>query len=219
MKLIYSIWNSLPHSFQSILKYCIFFRKYSFKQIQSLSLTDLFRWNYIISPSSKIGVKSFVSWKFEIWDYSYLFWNNVISASDTYSIKIWKFCSIASEVMMMSSSDHDYTKITTYPLQLIDKQFVPPLLGWNIVIWNDVWIWLRAIILPGVTIWTWAVIWAWSIVTKDIPPYAIAVWSPAKVIKYRFDDSTIDKLLTSKWLNWDIKKILNNYHLPVSNNI
>jgi serine acetyltransferase len=50
-------------------------------------------------------------------------------------------------------------------------------------------------------------------VTKDVPPYAIVVRNPAKVIKYRFDDITIKKLLTSEWRNRDKEKIKQNYNL------
>ena len=67
--------------------------------------------------------------------------------------------------------------------------------------------------MKWVTIWTWAVVWAWAVVTKDIPPYAIAVWNPAKVIKYRFSEETIEKLLKSEWRNRDIEKIKKNYNL------
>lgn len=50
---------------------------------------------------------------------------------------------------------------------------------------DDTWIWMHVVILPWVEIWQWCVIWAWSIVTKNIPPYSIAVWNPAKIIKQR----------------------------------
>lgn len=55
----------------------------------------------------------------------------------------------------------------------------------KITIKNDVWIGANCMILPGVTIGEGAVVGAGSIVTKDIPPYAICVGSPAKIIKYR----------------------------------
>jgi serine acetyltransferase len=50
-------------------------------------------------------------------------------------------------------------------------------------------------------------------VTKDIPPYAIAVGNPAKVIKYRFSPEIIEKLLASEWRNRDKEKIMQNYNL------
>ena len=56
--------------------------------------------------------------------------------------------------------------------------------------------------MSGVTIGDGAVIGARSVVTKDIPPYAIAVGSPAKVIKYRFDPSIVERLEKIKWWTW-----------------
>ncbi len=64
-----------------------------------------------------------------------------------------------------------------------------------IILWDDVWIWTSAIIMAWVHIWQWAVIAAWAVVTKDVPPYAIVWWIPAKVIKYRFSENIIKKLL------------------------
>ncbi len=77
----------------------------------------------------------------------------------------------------------------------------------NTVIGNDVWIGVGAIILPGVKIGDGAIIGGGSIVTKDIPPYAIAVGNPARVIKYRFTPDIIEKLLEIKWWQyspWDL---------------
>lgn len=66
---------------------------------------------------------------------------------------------------------------------------------------NDVWIGSGAKIMEGVTIGDGAVVAAGAIVTKDVPPYAIVCGVPAKIIKYRFDEETIEKLLELKW--WD----------------
>jgi acetyltransferase-like isoleucine patch superfamily enzyme len=71
-----------------------------------------------------------------------------------------------------------------------------------ITIGNDVWIGVEALVLDGVTIGDGAVIGARSVVTKDIPPYAIAVGSPAKIIKYRFDPEVIERLLEINWWNF-----------------
>ncbi|OIQ23505.1 CatB-related O-acetyltransferase [uncultured Lacinutrix sp.] len=72
---------------------------------------------------------------------------------------------------------------------------------------NDVWIGVEAMILDGVVIGDGAVIGARSVVTKDIPPYAIAVGSPAKVIKYRLEKEVIERLLEIKWWDFTDEKI------------
>ena len=75
---------------------------------------------------------------------------------------------------------------------------------------NDVWIGHGAFILPGVTIGDGAVIAAMSVVTKDVPPYAVVAGSPARVKKLRFPEDQVKELLESKWWDfapWDLKGI------------
>jgi acetyltransferase-like isoleucine patch superfamily enzyme len=67
---------------------------------------------------------------------------------------------------------------------------------------HDVWIGRSAIVLPGVTIGDGAVVGAGAVVTKDVAPYAIVAGNPARLIKYRFDQSTIERLQRLKW--WDL---------------
>jgi acetyltransferase-like isoleucine patch superfamily enzyme len=72
---------------------------------------------------------------------------------------------------------------------------------------NDVWIGREAKIMDGVTIGDGAVVAAGSIVTKDVPAYAIVGGIPAKIIKYRFEEKTIKKLLELKWWDFPDEKI------------
>lgn len=82
-----------------------------------------------------------------------------------------------------------------------------------IVIGNDVWIGANAVILPGVNIGDGAVIAAGAVVTKDVEPYAIVGGVPAKLIRYRFSNDIIKKLLQIKWWNWTEEEIDNNIEL------
>ena len=72
---------------------------------------------------------------------------------------------------------------------------------------NDVWIGIQSLILDGVTIGDGAVIGARTVVTKDVPPYAIVVGSPARIIKYRFNEEVIQRLLEIKWWNLSDEEI------------
>ena len=72
------------------------------------------------------------------------------------------------------------------------------------------WIGDHVTLLSGVNIGSGAVIGACSVVTRDIPPFSIAVGVPAKVIKKRFDDAIIEKLMEIKWWNWSIERIKRN---------
>ena len=67
---------------------------------------------------------------------------------------------------------------------------------------HDVWCGLRVTIKAGVNVGTGAIIGAGSVVTHDVPPYAIVAGVPAKVIKYRFEEDLIRNLLESKW--WEL---------------
>lgn len=72
---------------------------------------------------------------------------------------------------------------------------------------NDVWIGRSSTIMDGVNIGDGAVVATGSIVTKDVPPYAIVGGIPAKVIKYRFSKEVVERLLELEWWNFDDQKI------------
>ncbi|GLQ81463.1 hypothetical protein GCM10007881_49840 [Mesorhizobium huakuii] len=73
---------------------------------------------------------------------------------------------------------------------------------------NDVWIGLRAVIMPGIRIGDGAVVGAGSIVTKDVAPYAIVAGNPARFIRSRFTDDQIASLLAIRWWEWSDEKIM-----------
>lgn len=77
----------------------------------------------------------------------------------------------------------------------------------TVVIGNDVWIGARVVIRRGVTIGDGAIIGAGSVVTRDIPPYAIAAGVPARVIKKRFDEPTVERLLRLKWWDYSLRSL------------
>ncbi|MEZ5541716.1 MAG: CatB-related O-acetyltransferase [Pseudomonadota bacterium] len=84
----------------------------------------------------------------------------------------------------------------------------PPVQARTTQIGNDVWIGHGAFILPGVSIGHGAVVAAESVVTKDVPPYAVVAGSPARVLRYRFPEREIESLLTVGWWDyapWDLK--------------
>ncbi|KAB8152154.1 antibiotic acetyltransferase [Kordia sp. TARA_039_SRF] len=84
----------------------------------------------------------------------------------------------------------------------INMEPTPP-----ISIGSDVWIGVEAMILDGLTVGDGAVIGARAVVTKNVPPYAIAVGAPAKIIKYRFEQEVIDRLLEIQWWNFTDEEI------------
>lgn len=142
---------------------------------------------------------------------------------------IGKFCSIATGVkfMMGGTQGHTYEWIASYPLDFLEEDFdgynkVAPKaqkLKGDTVIGNDVWLGVEAMIMPGLKIADGAVIGARSLVTKDVGPYEIWGGNPARLIKKRFSDSDIEKLLQILWWEWSIKKIKANLDLIRSKNV
>lgn len=115
---------------------------------------------------------------------------------------IGNYCSIANNVSIGPGS-HDTSRISTSALFYEDSY--GELTSKDCTIENDVWIGVNAIILRGVLIGNGAVVGANSVVTKNIPPFAIVVGSPATIIRYRFNKSRIDRILKSKWWDLDLK--------------
>ncbi len=138
---------------------------------------------------------------------------------------IGKFCSIASDVKIFIGGNHRTDWITTYPFPRMHEW--PEVLGikghpstkGDVVIGDDVWIANGATILSGVKIGSGAVIAGQAVVTKDVEPYCIVAGNPAKFIKKRFDDDSINKLLKIKWWDWPIEKIKQNVEILCSNDI
>jgi len=69
----------------------------------------------------------------------------------------------------------------------------------RVIVGNDVWIGRSAILLPGVEVGNGAVIGAGSVVTKSVPAYGVVAGNPARLIRYRFDENTIQRLLKTSW--------------------
>ncbi len=119
-------------------------------------------------------------------------------------VDVGRFCSISWNVSATGNT-HDYRSLSAHPFtRLKSFGFVDenePLEHETITIGNDVWIGANVSILSGITIGDGAIVGAGGVVTKDIPPYAIVVGNPAKILKYRFDNEVISILLEAKWWN------------------
>lgn len=148
---------------------------------------------------------------------------NASILGDKGNLIIGNYCSIAGGVQFLVSADHYTTTLTTYPFKVkyckIERE---ALSKGDIVVKDDVWIGTNALILSGVTINQGAIIAAGSVVTKDIPPYAIVGGNPAKILKYRFTDDVIDKLKKLDYSKLNDIKIRENIDLlyaPLSDEI
>jgi virginiamycin A acetyltransferase len=142
-------------------------------------------------------------------------------------LKIGKFCSIAMGAkFIFNGANHSLKSFSTYPFPLFadEKQYHPEIVeAWDnkgdIVIGNDIWLGYDSIIMAGVTIGDGAIIGTRALVTKDVAPYTIVGGIPAKPIRKRFDDETIEFLQKIQWWNWDVSKIAEHLPLIQSGNI
>lgn len=120
---------------------------------------------------------------------------NVVSyGNPNESLEVGNCCSIAGETKFILSGEHDYRRFSTYPFSTMALKHEPESISKGaIIIEDDVWIGYGCIILSGVKIGRGAVIGAGSVVVRDIPPYS--VYAGNRIIKKRFSDEIIEKLL------------------------
>lgn len=143
-------------------------------------------------------------------------------------LKIGKFCSIACGAkFLFNSANHTLGSLSTYtfPIFFEEWELDPKNVAdaWDnkgdIVVGNDVWIGFEAVILSGVKIGDGAIIGARAVVTKDVEPYTIVGGVPARPIRKRFDDKTIEELLRIRWWDQDAEKIKENLPAIMSGDI
>ena len=148
-------------------------------------------------------------------DYTYTGVNTVIKHA-----LIGKYCSISWNVSVTGNL-HDYTTLSPHPFTHFSSfgfaEQSTPLDYKEVSIGNDVWIGMNACVLPGIRIGHGVVIGAGSVVTKDVPDYAVVAGNPARIIKYRFEKEVIDVLLKAQWWNWPDSVMKEHVHLFENN--
>jgi virginiamycin A acetyltransferase len=129
---------------------------------------------------------------------------------------IGRFCAIAAGVrFLMPGANHADLGPSTFPFGIfgepwaertMDLVMSAPSRG-DTVVGHDVWLGYQALVLPGVTIGHGAVVAAASVVASDVPPYAIVAGNPARMVRRRFDDEDVARLLRAAWWDWPIELV------------
>lgn len=134
---------------------------------------------------------------------------NVIQSANLHRLVIGNFVSIAQEVAFILDAEHYMNHLSTYPFKVkyIEGE-KEEAFGKGDMVVDDVWIGYRSTIMSGVHIGQGAVIAAGSLVTKDVPSYAIVGGVPARIIKYRFSEDVCKTLLNVDFSKFN-KEIVN----------
>lgn len=134
---------------------------------------------------------------------------------------IGRFCSIASGTTTLCGT-HPTNFVSTSPVfysttktqcgitfskRILFDEYRRTSTGANVEIGNDVWIGGKVLILPGISIGNGAIIGAGTVLTKDVPPYAIVAGNPGKVIRYRYSEQQIKELQKSNWWDYPLSQL------------
>jgi virginiamycin A acetyltransferase len=144
--------------------------------------------------------------------------NNVLFHYGPDRLVIGAYCAIAREVrFLMGAANHVMDGVSTYPFPMFGGDWMPEMdlfagraFRGDTVVGNDVWLGYQALVMPGVRIGDGAIVAARSVVTRDVPPYAVVGGNPAGVVKQRFPDEVVAELLAIRWWDWPAEKVTRN---------
>lgn len=160
--------------------------------------TEVFPVNIFDFPIEKVkvGKFSYGSIAVESW------------GSEEERLEIGNFVSIAKGVKFLLGGNHEIDTFTTFPFKVkfFGEKMEAKTKG-PIIVKDDVWIGTNSLILSGVVIGQGAIVAAGSVVTKDVPPYAVVGGNPARVLKYRYPQEIVERMLKVEWSTINLEKI------------
>ncbi len=130
-------------------------------------------------------------------------------AEGVHCIQIGKYSALAEKITFLVNLNHDYKSVFQgSPVFLSEGKVSKLKKKGSVLIQNDVWIGHGATLISGITIHNGAIVGAESVITKDVPPYAIAAGNPAKIIGYRFPEEQRIALNAIAWWNWSQDRLM-----------
>jgi virginiamycin A acetyltransferase len=178
-----------------------------------------------VSQSTKVFpllTRFHLAWQIEEWgwhigDHSY--GQPRIIEPDLAQLRIGRFCSIGPNVTIVLGN-HRTDLVSSFPFKTLAHIWPTAADGMadhetrgDVTIHHDVWFGANSLVLSGVEIGSGAVIAAHAVVRDDVPPYAIVAGNPARIVRHRFDEATIERLLKVAWWDWPDATI--REHLPL----
>lgn len=177
--------------------------------------------SHLIAPTARLGYGCEIGFECEIGDgvclgdYSYVNRGTIVGSGE-----IGRFCSIAyfCQIGMQSHPMHRVStssrlygrsSVLSRPSEVNEFPH-PPVIG------HDVWMGSHSQILQGVSVGTGAVIGAGAVVTRDVPAFAVAAGVPARIVRMRFDDQTIEMLLRWRWWDMSIEELRRHEEILLS---
>jgi virginiamycin A acetyltransferase len=175
----------------------------------TVSRTTIYLKNVINHPRMEIGDYSYYTHHGKLGETAEILAPYLFRGSRE-KLVIGKFVQIAQgSYFITSSANHPMKGITTYPFRI----FKPETFGYkdlpvkDTIVGHDVWIGHGAVIMPGVQIGAGAIVAAASVVTRNVPAYAVVGGNPAAIIRMRYPDEIVAKLLKLAWWDWPIEKV------------
>jgi virginiamycin A acetyltransferase len=166
--------------------------KYKFqKRGIAIELGSDVSWDIVVEPPVTLG-KVIVRGNVVIGKHSYVNSGLIFS-----NVSIGRYCSIGYDILI-GPAEHSTNSLTTHPIAQ-DEDFYKKKYAKKTIIGNDVWIGANSIIKRGIKIDDGAIIGAGAVVLNDVPPYSIVAGVPARIIRYRFSEEIVIKLLLLKW--------------------